>query len=83
MPKHRNFDGPTDFNAIWAEAKANTARLNSCPGPHEFTPVEGAVKMMGGKWACAHCHGIVDQIAHQWYQIGRQHGTRSFTESHI
>ena len=61
--------------AIAEKAKANVATLRACPS-HEFAEVAGATPL-AAKYHCSRCGGEVDAHAYHWYQMGRQHATKS------
>lgn len=57
---------------ILDEVKANIARLEACPGPHDFVPMQTRpaprVRMQ-----CTRCGGEVDSVNYAWYMRGRRH----------
>lgn len=72
------------FNAraVFEEVKANLARLDGCPGPHRFAPVERAdgVTPRGGltnEYRCATCQGTVSGHVRHWYERGLAHGRQA------
>ena len=63
------------INEVWEEVKANHARLDSCIGPHEFTPIDPD-KVVGRRYVCGLCKGEVDSIDRSWYEKGLEHARR-------
>jgi hypothetical protein len=64
-----------DVQEIFAKVKANSAALNACPGPHDFSEViEDPTVKLFPKRKCSKCRGIVDGSAYHWYQRGLDHG---------
>jgi len=59
-----------DMLSIFAEVKANQAKLNACRS-HEFSAVEPG--KVNTKYLCANCGGTVDSHAYHWYRDGREH----------
>jgi hypothetical protein len=65
-----------DILAIWADVKANQARLDRC-SRHDFAPMDSDPAKrghLGMKYRCKNCQGTIDGIAHGWYQEGLEHG---------
>lgn len=56
---------------IWADVKANGAKLASCQR-HEF--VSESPGKIGSKWRCTACGGTVSASDANWYSLGRKHG---------
>lgn len=54
-----------------AEVKSNHAALEACPG-HEFAKVECTRSIGGHRYRCARCGGLIDGVAHHWYERGRR-----------
>ncbi len=61
--------------ALWAEVKANHAKLNGCAGPHDFVDSQPRVTDPL-KYVCKLCGGGVDHHAFLWYQRGLAHGRK-------
>lgn len=61
---------------MFAKVRANSATLNACVGPHDFSVVveDPKVKLFP-KRQCSKCGGIIDGSAYHWYQRGLDHGT--------
>lgn len=60
-----------EARAIFADVKANSKRLDECPRPHEFEPMEprkGRV-LLPDYW-CKVCGGTVDATRRRWYELG-------------
>lgn len=75
---------PAVQDEIWAEIKANTAKLASCHSPHDFSicldratkqPVDSPTpaQLFGARWRCSKCAGAVDHHAKMWYSLGLLH----------
>jgi len=71
---------PVEIDAILAEIKANTARMENC-SRHDFSitldrrtkqPIENPTpaQRFGAKFKCTRCGGIVDGLARIWYDKG-------------
>lgn len=58
--------------ALWAEVKANHAKLEACPR-HDFIAMEPDPRRLSGKWRCASCGGEVEASAARWYRLGLEH----------
>lgn len=58
--------------ALWAEVKANHAKLEACPR-HAFIAMEPEPRRLSGKWRCASCGGEVEASAARWYRLGLEH----------
>lgn len=65
-----------DVDEIFREVKANHAKLNACPGPHEFTIEYRKIGPMVRDWECAKCHGHVENLYKMWYERGLAHGRK-------
>jgi hypothetical protein len=59
-----------DMLSLWAEVKANQAKLTACRS-HAFSAVEPG--KVNTKYLCANCGGNVDSHAYHWYRDGREH----------
>jgi len=59
---------PKVVDEIWEQVKANSARLDSCPGPHDFLPIEPDKPFI--KHRCARCGGEVEGSRARWYKRG-------------
>lgn len=85
LDQHRNPDGTYNGVGVMAdltglsrktiqeiaeEAKANQARLASCPY-HDFSPILPR-RTLGQKYRCIECGGEVDAHAYHWFQEGRR-----------
>ncbi len=64
-----------DYEARFEWVRANIDRLQLCPGPHVFVPLDP--KKPGRVLACERCHGEIDASHAYWYAVGLEHG-RSF-----
>lgn len=64
----------SDVLAIWEEVKANTQKLEACPGPHEFTQDDDPSREVFKRWRCAKCGGVVNVEGKLWYERGLAHG---------
>jgi hypothetical protein len=70
-------DSNLDVDEIAAEVKANSARLNGCPKPHEFEPAEYYRNTdLVRKHRCKKCGGTVDNHAKYWYTLGLLDGQK-------
>ena len=69
------------MDEVWQEVKANTAILNGCSKPHDFSicldrhtkqVIENPTPMQhfGAKWKCSKCGGIVDNLRKMHYNEG-------------
>lgn len=58
---------------IWADVKANHARLESC-ARHDFQLVDPA-QPLRSKYACTACGGTVHRTEFYWYSRGLAHGS--------
>ena len=77
---------PGTVDKIFQQVKANSAKLDSCAGPHVFSvplerrtkePVTGTLtpaQRFGCHWRCSQCGGQVDSITKLWYEKGLKHG---------
>lgn len=61
-----------DTNAIMDEIRANTAKLEGCAKPHDFSIDATPNKPLFKKWQCSKCGGKTDAINRIWYQRGLQ-----------
>ncbi len=63
--------------AIWDGVQENHARIDGCAGPHAFEKIDPA-RVIGSKWRCTLCGGLVDGAYKVAYEQGREHerGTR-------
>lgn len=64
--------GRSEVMRVWAEAKANSARLDECVGPHDFQCPDAA--QLGAKFTCSKCGGVVSGRDADWYARGLRHG---------
>ena len=55
-------------NDILAQVKANIAKLQECPKPHDFVPTEPG--KLGAKYRCSKCGGDLDCVQARWYIRG-------------
>lgn len=63
---------PADTDSIFAQVKANSAKLNAC-GYHDFVEMPGQKdKVFGKRYHCIHCGGDVDCHAFYWHKQGRR-----------
>ena len=84
MNDHRNPDGsingvtamaemsgltPDTVKSLWAEVKANHAKLEACP-LHDFEPATPGTR----KRRCRNCGGEVGTIEVSWYEAGLRAG---------
>jgi hypothetical protein len=67
---------------ILRQVRENHRRLEECPGPHDFKPVERdgitpaiGVKF-GMKYRCATCEGVIDGSDKWHYDQGLEHGRK-------
>lgn len=58
---------------ILDEVRKNSAALDACPGPHDFSVDVTPNRPLFKRWKCARCGGVVDAIARYWYELGRAH----------
>lgn len=85
MDSHRNPDGTYDGLGvlgelsglgrdtamdIFAQVKANSAKLNACPR-HDFSPIP-PLRQLRQRYRCEHCGGEVDAHAYHWHEQGRR-----------
>jgi hypothetical protein len=61
---------------IWAKVKDNHARLDACPGPHDFRRISER-PTIGPAYSCAKCGGTVSTSDQKWYERGLKHGRSS------
>lgn len=61
---------------IFQLVKNNHRRLDSCPGPHDFSIVERQTGQLIRSWKCSKCGGVVEEIFKRWYTIGLEHGRK-------
>jgi len=66
---------PKAVDEIFEQVKANGAKLDGCPGPHDFVPVDPA--RLFHRFRCTKCGGQVDGSAARWYRRGLQHGGKT------
>lgn len=59
-----------DTDEIIREIRANTARLEGCVKPHDFSVDASPTKPMFKKWKCSKCGGVTDAINKIWYERG-------------
>ena len=60
-----------EYQAIWEKVRANAKRLESCPGPHEFKPVDDSSPASRiRRQVCSICGGEVDAVNAIWYRHG-------------
>lgn len=65
---------PEEIRGLWSDVRANQARLDACEGPHSFDRPEDPARVLGGRWRCSRCGGMVDGVAKGWYERGLEHG---------
>ncbi len=58
---------------IWAEVKANRAKLETCKG-HDFSRPYKKRGELVTDWECSKCGGHVDLNSKRWYELGLKHG---------
>jgi hypothetical protein len=58
---------------ILEEVKANQAKLNGCPGPHDFEDTTPD-KLLGKRFRCRRCAGELEGLHARWYMRGLEHG---------
>ena len=63
-----------DLHGIWAEVKANQAKLEHCPR-HEFHAVDPG--KLGTRYECKCCGGRTDVSSVRWYQKGLAHANNN------
>jgi hypothetical protein len=61
--------GKSEVMRIWNEVKANSARLDSCVGPHDFRECGNPTRL-----CCAKCLGMIPKTDVRWYLAGLAHG---------
>jgi hypothetical protein len=59
---------------LLADVMANSAALNACTGPHQFTQEVPGTMVMMKKMKCTKCGGMIDPINLLWYKRGLAHG---------
>ncbi len=64
---------PADAKKLWADARINGARLDTCQGPHAFVDATPE-KQIGKRWRCFLCRGECDSAAKHYYEQGLAHG---------
>jgi hypothetical protein len=73
-----------ETDQILVQVRANTAKLEGCEGPHDFSialdrytkePIANPTPQQhfGCKWQCFKCGGYVDAINKSWYNRGLNH----------
>jgi hypothetical protein len=63
---------PADTESIFAQVKANSAKLNACDY-HDFAEMPGQeAKKFGKRYVCTECGGEVDCHAYYWHKQGRR-----------
>lgn len=67
---------PGHVRDIWEEAKENKKRLDSCMGPHQFSPLARNAAA-NAKMYCTLCQGGADRMTVEWYQRGLLHGRQA------
>jgi hypothetical protein len=72
--RESNWMAKIDTAAIFAEVKANTAKLSSCAGPHVFLPDEVSRHMLFPDYKCQKCAGKQPGIDTIHYLEGLKHG---------
>lgn len=65
-----------EMDKIWQEVKANSAKLESCSLPHEFSVEYRRTGKLVRDWECSKCHGHVDIHAKKWYMQGIKDSTK-------
>jgi hypothetical protein len=77
-----------ETDQILVQVRANTAKLEGCEGPHDFSialdrytkqPIENPTPQQhfGCKWKCSKCGGYVDAINKSWYNRALKDGRRA------
>lgn len=66
--------GREEMVKIHEEVKANHAKLNACPGPHDFQPESDPPTRRVNRFRCTKCGGTVSLSDYKWYQDGLKHG---------
>lgn len=65
-----------ESKAILKQVRANLAKLDGCPGPHDLVPHErfkpGSPIVRNHR--CTLCGGVMDMAYIHWYQQGLKHG---------
>lgn len=56
------------FREQKARVAANQQRLDDCPKPHRFVPVDAGDP--NGRWYCTVCKGVLSASAVRWYDTG-------------
>ncbi len=72
---------PERTQTIMRAIMANTAKLNGCAGPHDFTVDRTPEKKHFKRWACTKCAGEIEAIELLWYKRGLAHGLASTATS--
>lgn len=62
---------PATIAEVFAEVKANHARLDACPGPHTFTADDE--RLLKPTYTCGTCGGTYHGGLY-WYLRGLRHG---------
>lgn len=70
-----NVDRAAWAKGILDEVKANLAKLEACPGPHDFIAMEPE-KVLTGRHRCSICGGEISLQARNWYARGLAHGRK-------
>ena len=77
-----------ETDQILVQVRDNTAKLEGCPGPHDFSialdrhtkqPISNPtpIQSFACKWQCSKCGGYVDGINKIWYNRGLNHSKKS------
>ncbi len=64
--------GRSEAQRIFAEVKANSAKLNACPR-HDFHPMSNSPPHRR-RFQCTHCQGELTGEHVRWYALGLAHG---------
>jgi hypothetical protein len=65
-----------EAKAIWERVKANGAKLDACPKPHDFQDVT-PTKPIGKRYRCSKCTGEEDGRYVGGYLDGLKHGAKA------
>lgn len=65
----------SESRKIFEEVKANSNALKSCE-KHDFKLIENP-NPFRRKWKCDKCGGVIDNLAHHWYERGVADGKKA------
>lgn len=61
-----------NIDHVLADVKANSALLDGCKVPHDFSCVDNPPKL-GSKYKCSKCGGLLNASSAIWYIKGLSH----------